>query len=461
MKISLKYIVTLVLAVLFLFGCISEVDKDKGSLTIRGKWPDKTTRMIPADTDKIEILLYGHSSSTPSSLTIERKAGEASFEVEFTDLAEGEYSLSVSFYKGIENLATVYASPLMIKTGENIVEVAAGKLTAVEDAGRLPADGSEITPTGIYIIEWKDVGYENTSVTTTAQIFGEKYYNIYVGTSPDLGAADKKNTSPIFMPYFEFSFNPGTTYYWKVEAVNSAGTSESKVFTFNVRARKSMNEVLAGTNGGVTVSTDYYISSKEITQQEFEDIMGFNPSINKRSSYPVTNISWYDAVMFCNKLSERDGLNLYYSIANPIYNGTIGASNIISAVVNENSGYNGYRLPNIDEWQYAASGGKDETNSYMFSGSNTIDEVAWFLGNSSSMIQDVGLKKANKLGLYDMSGNAAEYTNTEIGTTAPQLVIKGGSFLQQDFECEIIGQLSGTKSDVSNSDVGFRVVRFK
>jgi len=276
MKNSLKYIVTMLFVLLFLLGCINEVDKNKGSLTIIGKWPDKTTRVIPADTDKIEIWLNKHGvlSTTPS--VIERKAGETSFEFTFTNVDEGEHYLSVRFLKGTQELATVWVSSLIIKSGENIVNIEAGKLRAVEDANRYPEDGSEITPSSIYMMSWKDSDYENTYVSTTAAIFGEKYYNIYIGTSSNLGPGDKKNTSPLYMPYFEISLTTGTTYYWKVEAINSAGKIESKVFTFNVRARKNMKEVAAGTNGAITIVNDYYISPNETTQQEFEEIMGFN-----------------------------------------------------------------------------------------------------------------------------------------------------------------------------------------
>lgn len=171
------------------------------------------------------------------------------------------------------------------------------------------------------------------------------------------------------------------------------------------------------------IENDFYLGKYEVTQADFEEIMGFNPSYFTEEKYPdltgdskdrpVENVSWFDALMYCNKLSEQEGLNKYYNISDIKYS----EGSIKRAKVTENKGANGYRLPTIDEWYYAAHGGAAGEQT-AFAGSNELDEVAWHKGNSVEANSNesgnrgtmpVGLKKANELGIYDMTGNASEW----------------------------------------------------
>ena len=165
----------------------------------------------------------------------------------------------------------------------------------------------------------------------------------------------------------------------------------------------------------VTISNDYWIGKYEVTQKEYESIMGVNPSKFKNPANPVENVKWSDAVEFCKKLneSERKAGRLP-------------------------SGYE-YRLPTEAEWEFAARGG-NESRGYRYSGSNDIDKVVWYYENSgdkrlydyswsSAKVKsnncrphNVGMKAANELGIYDMNGNVKEwcrdlyggYTNSEM-----------------------------------------------
>ena len=142
----------------------------------------------------------------------------------------------------------------------------------------------------------------------------------------------------------------------------------------------------------VTISKDFYLMENEVTQALYERVMGENPSRFKGANRPVEHVSWYDAVKFCNKLSQMEGLDQCYTI-----NG--------SDVSWSNKSCNGWRLPTEAEWEYAARGGQ----SYKYAGNNNVDEVAWYGGNSGDETHPVGQKKPNGFGLYDMSGNVAEW----------------------------------------------------
>jgi formylglycine-generating enzyme required for sulfatase activity len=151
----------------------------------------------------------------------------------------------------------------------------------------------------------------------------------------------------------------------------------------------------------VTVSS-FYMGRTEVTQREYEEVTGHNPSNFKGANLPVENVTWFDAVEYCNRKSQKEGLTPAYTIT-----GRTPASGypITAATVTWNRGANGYRLPTEAEWEYACRAG---TTTPYHSGTS-VDAAGWYEGNSGGQTQPVGLKQPNSWGLYDMHGNVWEW----------------------------------------------------
>ena len=188
----------------------------------------------------------------------------------------------------------------------------------------------------------------------------------------------------------------------------------------------------------VTLS-DYYIGETEVTQELWEAVMGSNPSwFQGDNQRPVEMVSWDDCQKFIKKLNLLTGKE--------------------------------FRLPTEAEWEYAARGGKySKDYVYKYSGSNNADEVAWYWQNSGRTPHPVKTKKANELGLYDMSGNVYEWCNDRYGyyqsysqtnPTGPSegegRVVRGGCWYDSDWFVRV-SYRGGSTPDIRFLNYGLRL----
>ena len=196
------------------------------------------------------------------------------------------------------------------------------------------------------------------------------------------------------------------------------------------------------------VSLDaFYIGKYELTQDVFVEIMGWNNSFFACDKCPVNNVSWFNMVLFIERLNSATGKE--------------------------------FSLPTEAQWAYAAKGG-NKSQDYKYSGSNDINDVAWFADNAKNKSHPVGLKKPNELGLYDMTGNLWEFCLDDMSRQAytfteshnpfmgdeenlkrkAMKVIRGGGYEFSATE-NLVFMRDGATNNVRMADIGFRLVMSK
>lgn len=203
----------------------------------------------------------------------------------------------------------------------------------------------------------------------------------------------------------------------------------------------------------VTVSAGFEVAPYEVTQAEFEHLMGYNPSFGAVAcpTCPVDSVSWHEAAAFATAMSDADGLHACYACQ--------GRGKDV--LCQRTAKCDGYRLPTPTEWEYAARAG---TKGGTYAGAITScmshddvgDEIGWFKSNSGGQSQPVGAKEPNKWGLYDVAGNVYEWTDDQ--TPNAEQEVRGGSWYHNSHHLRAASRLVVAK-DMHLSYAGFRLVR--
>ena len=232
---------------------------------------------------------------------------------------------------------------------------------------------------------------------------------------------------------------------------------------------------------------DIEVCKYPTTQKMWMEVMENNPSEFKGENKPVERITWWQALEYCNKLSEKYGLEPVYDLSKSeqgiLMIKELGGEIVYPDVANFKN-TEGFRLPTEMEWEWFARGGQNAieqgTFDYTYSGSNNINEVAWYSGNTiperhrRGSTQEVGLKKPNQLGLYDCSGNVWEWCYDTTGDLEEEKnyiydtldddsydtfrILKGGSWGGYAADCDLLCSKFNLAVR-ANREFGFRIVR--
>jgi len=424
----------------------------------------KTVTITPKEgkSDGTITVKYNGSTTAPSNRGI--------YTVTFDVAATTNYNAASGLSAGTLTITATVTFNSVTANGSASQSSTQITLTFSQEITNLSA--SDITLSGVSGVT-KGSYLNGSGATYTLSIYGFNAGGTLTVTvaKPGFIISGTSKTVTIYYNYYN-GVSPGT-----IEMVSiTAGT-----FTMGSPSTESGSQSEERPQHSVTLSS-FKMGKYEVTQEQYEAVMGNNPSNfssnpqagETQGKRPVERVSWYDAIIFCNKLSILEGLSPAYRISgstDPAVWGTVPTSsdatwNAVEIV----TGSNGYRLPTEAQWEYACRAG---TTTAYNTGDIISDNTGWYTSNSGSKTHEVGLKPANAWGLYDMHGNVWEWcwdwynssyysrspANDPMGAAAGSSRVERGGSWGIDASIARSSFRSNIYPYCRYIDIGFRLVR--
>ena len=321
--------------------------------------------------------------------------------------------------------------------------------------------------------------------TITGLINGDTYY-VWIKTQEVTGEFSQETPESPFNPPQGFVYVSGGTVAGSVGYSMTMMVPHDPVY-MNAGSFRTMLGVFV--EGRTAAIESFFMAKNTITRELWFEVQSWADSngyffqnrisapTDSNRNRPVTGISWRDAIVWCNAYSEKSGLQpVYYSGGSVLRDSRNANGTAVDNAVMDKS-RNGFRLPTEVEREFAARGGDPGKAAWMYSfaGSNNADDVAWHHGNSPFEVRDVGLKKPNRLGIYDLSGNVMEwgwgwmYWNVAVTPQTPvdgeprgspfsQKPMAGGA-ARSNITMSVVADRWGMGPAFTEAFVGFRVKR--
>lgn len=348
-------------------------------------------------------------------------------------------------------------------------------------AGKYILDGIEmhtlqensfyLTETGLVLLiqTWDGGNYTKSTKIPLDYLTG------YLKTDEDIAADSEFSPSCLekLIPVEGGTFTMGNTRKG-IESYKDAKPAHEVTITYDFLMAKTeiTNAEFLEFLNDAPISADGYFNNRKICDVSWNgfrydrelDAFKLGNALEKEA--PAVNVTWWGAIEFCDWLSRKRGLQPAYG-----KNGELISKSGIERY--DLTLVEGFRIPTEAEWEYAAKGGQNSQKDYIFSGSDAIDEVAWYWKNSSNTIHTITQKKPNALGLYDMSGNAREWcydawdpkfyqktsrTNPVNHNPTSKRVTRGGDWSFDAFASRVFTRTFRKPADVGKGRMGFRIV---